>query len=68
MTCSNRSAAGERDDTAGPALVEALRAAGWDPEPDAVVVPDDEDRPSPRPWRDWRTPAIGSSSPPAAPA
>ncbi len=43
VTCSNRSAAGERDDTAGPALVEALRAAGWDPEPDAVVVPDDED-------------------------
>ena len=42
VTCSNRSAAGERDDTAGPALVEALRAAGWDPEPDAVVVPDDE--------------------------
>ena len=37
VTCSNRSAAGERDDTAGPALVEALRAAGWDPEPDAVV-------------------------------
>ena len=42
MTCSNRSAAGERDDTAGPALVEALRAAGWDTEPDAVVVADDE--------------------------
>jgi cyclic pyranopterin monophosphate synthase len=42
VTCSNRSAAGERDDTAGPALVEALRAAGWDPEPDPVVVPDDE--------------------------
>ena len=42
VTCSNRSAAGERDDTAGPALVEALRAAGWDPEADAVVVPDDE--------------------------
>ena len=42
VTCSNRSAAGEREDTAGPALVEALRAAGWDPEPDALVVPDDE--------------------------
>jgi cyclic pyranopterin phosphate synthase len=42
VTCSNRSAAGERDDTAGPALIEALRAAGWDPEPEAVVVPDDE--------------------------
>jgi len=42
VTCSNRSAAGERFDTAGPALVEALRAAGWDPDPTAVVVPDDE--------------------------
>lgn len=42
VTCSNRSAAGERDDTAGPTLVEALREAGWDPEPEAVVVPDDE--------------------------
>jgi molybdenum cofactor synthesis domain-containing protein len=42
VTCSNRSAAGERDDTAGPALIEALRAAGWDPEPEAVVVPDVE--------------------------
>ena len=42
VTCSNRSAAGEREDTAGPALVHALRAAGWDPEPEPVVVPDDE--------------------------
>jgi len=42
VTCSNRSAAGERDDTAGPALIDALRAAGWDPEPEAVVVRDDE--------------------------
>ena len=42
MTCSNRSAAGERDDTAGPALVQALSAAGWNVAPDAVVVPDDE--------------------------
>ena len=42
VTCSNRSAAGEREDTAGPALVEALTAAGWDVEPDPVVVPDDE--------------------------
>jgi cyclic pyranopterin monophosphate synthase len=42
VTCSNRSAAGKRDDTAGPALIEALRAAGWDPVPEAVVVPDDE--------------------------
>ena len=42
VTCSNRSAAGERDDASGPALVAALRDAGWDVEPDAVVVPDDK--------------------------
>jgi cyclic pyranopterin phosphate synthase len=42
VTCSNRSAAGEREDTAGPSLVAALRTAGWDPEPKAVIVPDDE--------------------------
>jgi cyclic pyranopterin phosphate synthase len=41
ITCSNRSAAGERDDTSGPALVAALREAGWDVAPDAIVVPDD---------------------------
>jgi cyclic pyranopterin monophosphate synthase len=42
VTCSNRSAAGERDDTAGPALVEALRSAGWDVAAEPVVVADDE--------------------------
>jgi cyclic pyranopterin phosphate synthase len=42
VTCSNRSAAGERDDASGPALVDALRAAGFDVEPQPVVVPDDE--------------------------
>jgi cyclic pyranopterin phosphate synthase len=42
VTCSNRSAAGERDDASGPALVEALRAAGFDVEAEPVVVPDDE--------------------------
>jgi len=42
VTCSNRSAAREREDTAGPALVEALRAAGWNVAPEAVIVPDDE--------------------------
>ena len=42
VTCSNRSAAGKREDTAGPALVGALRDAGWDPEPEPVVVADDE--------------------------
>jgi cyclic pyranopterin phosphate synthase len=42
ITCSNRSAAGSRDDTSGPALVDALRAAGWDVDPSAAIVPDDE--------------------------
>jgi cyclic pyranopterin monophosphate synthase len=44
VTCSNRSAAGERPDTGGPALVDAVRAAGLDVAPDAIVVPDDEAR------------------------
>ena len=42
VTCSNRSAAGERDDASGPALVAALGAAGFDVEPEAIVVRDDE--------------------------
>ncbi|HSM38151.1 MAG TPA: bifunctional molybdenum cofactor biosynthesis protein MoaC/MoaB [Candidatus Limnocylindrales bacterium] len=42
ITCSNRSAAGEREDTSGPTLVAALAAAGWDVEPEAQVVADDE--------------------------
>ncbi len=42
VTCSNRSASGERDDSSGPALVERLRAAGFDVAPDAIVIPDDE--------------------------
>jgi cyclic pyranopterin monophosphate synthase len=42
VTCSNRSAAGEREDASGPALIDALRAAGFDVEPEAVVVRDDE--------------------------
>jgi cyclic pyranopterin phosphate synthase len=42
VTCSNRSAAGERDDESGPALVAALREARWDVAPEAIVVPDDE--------------------------
>jgi cyclic pyranopterin phosphate synthase len=43
ITCSNRSAAGEREDTSGPALVAALRGAGFDVAPEAIVVRDDED-------------------------
>ena len=41
VTCSNRSAAGERADESGPALVELLRDAGFDVAPDPHVVPDD---------------------------
>jgi cyclic pyranopterin phosphate synthase len=42
VTCSNRSAAGEREDASGPALVAALRDAGFDADPQPTVVPDDE--------------------------
>ena len=42
VTCSNRSAAGEREDASGPALVAALAAAGIDVEPQPIVVADDE--------------------------
>jgi cyclic pyranopterin monophosphate synthase len=42
ITCSNRSAAGSRDDTSGPAVVEALRGAGWDVDSRVIIVPDDE--------------------------
>jgi cyclic pyranopterin monophosphate synthase len=42
VTCSTRSAAGERPDTSGPALVATLSAAGWDVEPEARLVIDDE--------------------------
>jgi cyclic pyranopterin monophosphate synthase len=41
ITSSNRSAAGERADESGPAVVEALRHAGWDVASDALVVSDD---------------------------
>lgn len=44
VTCSNRSAAGEREDASGPLLVEALNAAGFDVAPTPLVVADDEDR------------------------
>jgi molybdenum cofactor synthesis domain-containing protein len=44
VTCSNRSAAGEREDTSGPALVAALHEAGFAVAPEAIVVADDEAR------------------------
>ena len=43
ITCSTRAAAGQRDDESGPALVTALREAGFDVAPDPIVVPDKED-------------------------
>jgi cyclic pyranopterin phosphate synthase len=43
VTCSNRSAAGEREDTSGPAVVARLQESGFDVAPEALVVPDDED-------------------------
>jgi cyclic pyranopterin phosphate synthase len=42
VTISNRSAAGDRPDTAGPALVDALRSAGFDVYPQPRILPDDE--------------------------
>jgi cyclic pyranopterin phosphate synthase len=42
VTCSNRSAAGEREDASGPMLVARLRDAGFDVAPDPIVVRDDE--------------------------
>jgi molybdenum cofactor synthesis domain-containing protein len=44
ITCSNRSAAGEREDASGPALVALLGGGGWDVAPEALVVPDDRAR------------------------
>jgi cyclic pyranopterin phosphate synthase len=43
IVCSTRSAAGSREDTSGPALVDALRDAGWDVDPVVLVLTDDED-------------------------
>ena len=42
VTCSNRSAAGERGDASGPALIGMLREAGFTVAPDALVVADNE--------------------------
>jgi cyclic pyranopterin phosphate synthase len=43
LTCSNRSASGERADASGPALVAALQAAGFDTAPEPILVADDEE-------------------------
>jgi len=42
VTCSSRSATGERADASGPALVAALGGNGFDVAPDPLVVADDE--------------------------
>jgi cyclic pyranopterin phosphate synthase len=44
ITVSNRAAAGEREDASGPAVIAALREAGWDVASDPVLLPDDEAR------------------------
>ncbi len=43
VTCSNRSATGERPDVSGPVVVDLLRGAGFDVASEAIVVPDDEE-------------------------
>ncbi|MDP9273109.1 MAG: bifunctional molybdenum cofactor biosynthesis protein MoaC/MoaB [Chloroflexota bacterium] len=42
VICSTRSAAMERPDTGGPALIGALTAADWDVDPQPHLVTDDE--------------------------
>ncbi|MDQ2933590.1 MAG: bifunctional molybdenum cofactor biosynthesis protein MoaC/MoaB [Chloroflexota bacterium] len=44
MTISNRSAAGEREDASGPALLAALVGAGFSVMPTPAIVPDDEEQ------------------------
>jgi molybdopterin adenylyltransferase len=40
LTVSDRSAAGERDDLSGPALIKAINNAGWEPGC-SLIVPDE---------------------------
>ena len=44
ITCSTRTANGEREDASGPAVVSALRESGFDVAPEPIVLADDEDR------------------------
>ena len=44
ITCSTRAAASQREDTSGPAVIAALRAAGFDVAAKPLVLADDEDR------------------------
>ena len=43
ITCSTRAASGEREDASGPAVVAALREAGFEVAPEPIVLPDDEE-------------------------
>lgn len=42
VTCSTRAASGERGDESGPAVVAALREAGFDVAPEPIILPDEE--------------------------
>jgi cyclic pyranopterin phosphate synthase len=44
ITCSTRAAAGERTDESGPAVVAALRAAGFEVAPQVLLLSDDEEQ------------------------
>lgn len=44
ITISTRSAAGQRQDRSGPALVNVLREGGFDVAPQPLVIPDDEEQ------------------------
>ena len=43
VTVSTRAAAGEREDRSGPALVDRLRGAGFEVDPEPRLLPDDAD-------------------------
>lgn len=43
ITCSTRAAAGERADESGPAIIAALREAGFNVAPEPILLPDDEE-------------------------
>ena len=43
VTCSTRAATGERSDESGPAIIAALREAGFEVAPEPILLPDDED-------------------------
>jgi cyclic pyranopterin monophosphate synthase len=44
ITVSTRAAAGERDDASGPVVITGLREAGFDVAPEALLLPDDQER------------------------